>query len=69
VNNGERSCNHCSRVIAMSIEYSECVSVALVISMKIASSVRRIMLFVARLAVPYLFTFSHKRHDLLKRNY
>jgi hypothetical protein len=70
MNNEARSCNHCCRGIAMSIVYSGCVSAALVTSMQIASSLRRIMLLsVACPAVPYLSTLSHKRHDFLKRNY
>ena len=70
MNSEERSCNHCFRGVAMSIEYSGFVSVALVTSMQIASSVRRIMLLsCACQAVPYLSTLSNKRHDFLKINY
>ena len=46
----------------MSITYSECVSVALVI--RHAKRMRRIVLpSVASPALPYFSTLSHKRHD------
>jgi hypothetical protein len=46
----------------VSITYSECVSVALVIQH--AKRMRRVILSsVACLSVPYFFTLSHKRND------
>jgi hypothetical protein len=60
-----RSRNRCCSGKAVIITYSECVSVALVI--RHAKRMRRIILSsVARLAVPYVCTFPHKRHDFRK---
>ena len=50
--------NDCCREIAISIMYSECVSVALVIQ-----RAKRILPSVACLAPPYFSTLSHKLLD------
>ena len=62
-NNTEgRSRNNCCRGKAISITYSECVSVALVIQH--AMRMRRIILSsVASLALSYFYTLSHRWHD------
>jgi hypothetical protein len=62
-NSEARSRNHCCRGKAISITYSECVSVVLAIQH--VKCIRRIILSsVAGLAVPYFSTLSHKRQDL-----
>jgi hypothetical protein len=64
-NTEARSRNHCCRGKAISITYSECVSVALVIQH--AKRMLRIILpSVACLALQY-FSTSHKRHDFQKK--
>ena len=59
--------NHCCFGKAVSITYSECVCIALVIQHP--KRMRRIVLSsVARQAVRYYFTFSHIQHDFREKN-
>ena len=66
-NTEKRSRNHCCRVQAISIKTSEWVTEALVIQ-HIKRMLRIIFSCMACLAVPYLFTLSHKRCDFRKKN-
>jgi hypothetical protein len=54
-----RSCKHRCRRKAISITYSECVSVALVVQH--AKTMRPIMLSLASPALPHFSTLSHRR--------
>ena len=63
-----RSRNHCCRRIAISIEYSDGVSVASVIQH--AKRMRRLLLStVACLVLLYFSTLSHKGHDYRGQSY
>ena len=57
--------NHCYGGKAISITYSECVSIALRIQH--TKRMRRIMLSVACQLVQYFSTLSHKRHDFREK--
>jgi len=64
-NTGALSYSHCCCGEAISVTYSECVFVALVI--RVAMRMRRIMLLpVACLAVQYVSNLFRKPHDLKK---
>jgi hypothetical protein len=63
-----RSRNHCCGGKAISITYSECVSVALVVQH--TKRVRPITLSsMACPALPYFSTLSHKKHDFREKSY
>ena len=67
-NSKARSRNHCCREESISITYSECVSVAVVIQN--AKRMRRVIYSsVASTALPFPSTISHKRHGFRKRSY
>jgi len=61
-----RLCDHCCREKEISITYSECVSIALVIQCAIRMR-SFIFLPVACLTAPYLFTLSHKLQNFQKK--
>jgi len=63
-------CSHdrCSRGKAISITYSECVSVVLAIQHAMCMH-RIVLLYVACLAVPYFATSSHERHGFWEKSY
>jgi hypothetical protein len=60
-NNEARSCNNSCRTKAISITYSECESVALVI--RYAMRMRHIILLSVACVDPLYFATSHKRHN------
>jgi hypothetical protein len=57
-----RSRNHCYLGKSISISYSECTSLALIIQ-----HAKRMHLIVICPALPYFSTLSHKRQDLRKK--
>ena len=63
---GVRLPNHCGSGKEVSITYSDCMSVALVLQH--AKRLRRIVMpFVACVVPPSFFTLSHTRHDIRKQ--
>jgi hypothetical protein len=63
-----RQGNYCCCGKAISISYSECMSVVLFI--QCAMYMRLVILSsVAFLATPYFLTLSHKRHDFQDKSY
>ena len=61
-----RSRNHCCRGKAISIKYSECVSVALVNHHALRMR-HTILSSMDSLSLPYFSTLCHKRHDFRKK--
>jgi hypothetical protein len=63
-----RSCNHCCCGKAVTVTYSECVTVALVIQH--AKRMHHVIFSsVASLVLQHFSTLSHKRHDFRKKSY
>jgi len=61
-----RSHNHCCCGKAITMTYSNCVSVGLVIQHAIHMHCT-ILSYVTCLAIPYISTLSHKRYDFYKK--
>ena len=61
-----RSRNHCCHGKAVSVTYSECVCVALVIQY-VTRMLHIILSCVACLAVPYFFTLPHQGFDFREK--
>jgi len=64
-NTQSRPRNHCCRGKAIIITYSECVFRSL--SLQHPNGMRRIMLSVSCLVLPFFSTLSHKRYDFLRK--